>query len=205
MQHLYSTQISDFAAIYDADVELVSVTRRDHDSALREASETLVANPRFKAQWSQRVDDAQKAKQSLGATIEERAAHALAEEISLASDMLGCLLDCTAVGIRVATLSAPMCPRFHVDRVPCRLLFTLSGVGTEWISSDDVDPGIFANRDRIDEPLKEGAQVRRLRTGSWSLLKGGAWDESFVGVVHRSPIDTDARLLVSVDPLFESD
>ena len=203
MRHLISDQISDFAAIYDADMELISVERAEESAALAEASCKLLKRENFKAQWSQRVDDTGKADEMLARYLDQRVSPALAEEINFASDMLGCLLDCKSVGIRIATLRSPMCPRFHVDRVPCRLLFTLRGAGTEWIAHEDVDLDVFADRDSAQDPVRPGKSISQLSTRCWSLLKGGAWDAAFDGVVHRSPRDVEARVLVSVDPLFD--
>ena len=96
-----------------------------------------------------------------------------------------------------------MCPRFHVDRVPCRMLRTYAGPGTEWIAHDHINPQRFSARDEI--PLAPGGEVQQLPTGVWSLLKGGLWDGDFPGVVHRSPSSSTARLLATLDPIFDDD
>ena len=41
--------------------------------------------------------------------------------------------DVQEVDIRVSHLRASMCPRFHGDMVPTRLITTLTEPGTEWI------------------------------------------------------------------------
>ena len=43
------------------------------------------------------------------------------------------------LGVRLARLDEPMCPRFHVDHVGVRLLTTYCGVGAEWLPPDQVD------------------------------------------------------------------
>lgn len=116
--------------------------------------------------------------------------------------MLGELVDCERIGVRLETLSAPMCPRFHPDHVPCRMLITLSGVGTEWIANSDVDWAVFADLETVAPPVQASRPIQRLTTGHWSLLEGGAWDDSFRGVVHRSPHGVGERLLVALDPVF---
>jgi hypothetical protein len=75
----------------------------------------------------------------------------LREEIDEAVALLTDLLDCSNVGVRVATLDGPMCPKFHTDMVPCRLLITLEGPGTEWIAHDEVDFERFADR-TVEQP-----------------------------------------------------
>jgi len=39
-----------------------------------------------------------------------------------------------AAGTRITTLDRAMCPRFHVDRVPVRLIVTWGGPGTQWLA-----------------------------------------------------------------------
>ena len=61
---------------------------------------------------------------------------------------------------------------------------------------------ILNNRENKDIPIKENADIKQLATGYWSLLKGGAWNNNFNGVVHRSPHDEKDRLILSIDPIF---
>lgn len=44
-----------------------------------------------------------------------------------------CLVGARRVGLRLRVLDGPMCPRFHVDNVPLRLLTTYVGPGSEWL------------------------------------------------------------------------
>ena len=118
-------------------------------------------------------------------------------------ELLGSLVDCKKIGVRIATLRSPMCPLFHVDNIRCRMLITLCGEGTQWISNQDVDWEILLDRDNKDIPIKENADIKQMVTGHWSLLKGGAWNDKFNGVVHRSPHDEKDRLILSIDPLFD--
>ncbi|GAB5415889.1 MAG: hypothetical protein Cons2KO_34920 [Congregibacter sp.] len=204
MQQIFSAQMADFAAIYEDDVELVSVKPATHDHAIDKALAVLLRHGGFSAQWSQGVNDTIKADEVLSSKVSDMACRALADEINAVADMLGLLLGCEAIGVRLATLNAPMCPRFHVDKVPCRFLLTLSGKGTEWIPHKDVDWAWFADRTSVIDPLLPGAASYVLPTGNWSLLKGGAWKDGFDGVVHRSPEGADTRLFLSIDPLFSS-
>ena len=118
-------------------------------------------------------------------------------------EMLGSLVDCKKIGVRIATLRSPMCPLFHVDNIRCRMLITLCGEGTQWISNQDVDWEVFLDRENKDIPIKTNADIKQLATGHWSLLKGGAWNDNFNGVVHRSPHDEKDRLILSLDPIFD--
>jgi hypothetical protein len=49
------------------------------------------------------------------------------------------LFEAEAVGLRLRTLDRPMCPRFHTDFVPARLICTYGGPGTEWLPEFAVD------------------------------------------------------------------
>ena len=49
----------------------------------------------------------------------------------------------------------------------------------------------------------DDADIKQMVTGHWSLLKGGAWNDKFNGVVHRSPHDEKDRLILSIDPIFD--
>ena len=80
-------------------------------------------------------------------------------ERSLKRAIMGELMGCDQVGIRLETLSAPMCPRFHVDHVPCRMLITLSGAGTEWIHNSDVDWAVFADLETSAPPLQAHKEI----------------------------------------------
>lgn len=117
------------------------------------------------------------------------------------------LFGAPRVGLRVMTLSGPMCPRFHVDRIPVRLLTTYAGPGTEWLCDRDVTrerlgPGAAGKPDESSGLLRPGARIRRLPAGAVALFKGSAWDTGQLGgVVHRSPHAVGGRLLVSMDPL----
>ena len=55
------------------------------------------------------------------------------EDIYLVSDMLTCLFNCDSVGLRLAPLTSAMCPHFHIDSIPVRLVSTYLGSGTEWL------------------------------------------------------------------------
>lgn len=113
---------------------------------------------------------------------------AFVEDLVLVSQMLGCLLDCSAVGFRLKTLAQPMCPRFHTDHVAARLLVTYAGSGTEWLTA----------------PPESGSQPRpqQLAIADVALLKGSAWTGNTHGAIwHRSPLSPQPRLLLTLDPV----
>ena len=201
MRQVIGNQPSDFAAIYDEDVELVSVARPQAGGCATLAKLLIGSHQAPSLRWTQAVNDPAAGEEALPATINADIRSALLDQIAEASELLGELIDCDAVGVRLETLRAPMCPRFHVDRVPCRMLITLSGAGTEWIRHSDVDWTVFANRETAAPPVKANGQIRQMTTGHWSLLKGGTWNDHFRGVVHRSPHEAGQRLLLVLEPM----
>ena len=202
MRHLMSETLGDLAAIYDADVELINVARPESKALVALAEQLSAKRQVIAAQWEQAHDDANAPARALLPQIEEEGFRALSDEILELGEVLNTLLGCDRIGVRLATLNAPMCPRFHVDQIPCRLLSTISGPATQWIANDDVDRNLFADRTDETLPVKAGKSFKQLGAGSWALLKGGSWDDTFTGVVHRSPHQSDERLLLSMDPIF---
>ena len=202
MRQVVGDQLGDFAAIYDEDVEIVSVTRPQAGACEALAQRLIRSRQVPQLRWIQAANDPEAPAAELPATLDADMQSAMLDQIAEASEMLGALVDCKRVGVRLETLSAPMCPRFHVDHVPCRMLITLSGVGTEWIPNSDVDWAVFSDLETTAPPVQANRQIQQLATGHWSLLKGGAWSDCFCGVVHRSPHAVGERLLLSLDPVF---
>jgi len=114
-------------------------------------------------------------------------------------EMFRCLFEPAAVGLRLHVLASTMCPRFHTDRVPARLLVTYAGRGTEWLPESLVtrpdQPGPLP-----DQAVSE-ADIQALPTGAVSLLKGESWvGNEGRGLVHRSPAPGDSpRLVLGLD------
>ena len=202
MKSITSNQLSDFADIYLDDIELISVDMPNSDDIEYLSRQFIKSRQDLKLQWVLELEDKKSIDYALPKSIESPLRSMLINQISASSEMLAELLGCNKVGVRLATLRSPMCPRFHVDKIPCRLLITLCGGGTEWIANKDVNWKIFADTNDTT-PVKDNAEIQRFKTGHWSLLKGGAWNNNFSGVVHRSPHEIDKRLLLSLDPIFD--
>ena len=131
----------------------------------------------------------------------------LSQDIAGLIDMFCCLFDLQRVGLKLTVLDHVMCPRFHADQVPCRLVTTYQGEATEWLPHRVVDrtklgPG---SRGKPDEEsgLYHGAdQVNQLKAGEVALLKGELWvGNENAGLVHRSPQlhSGQKRLLLTID------
>ncbi|MCG9784083.1 DUF1826 domain-containing protein [Vibrio brasiliensis] len=134
-------------------------------------------------------------------------ADALGEDIALIVDMFCCLFDVREAGLRLTALDTPMCPKFHVDHVPCRLVSTYVGTATQWLNNDDVDrtklgAGSLGQPDHVSGLIKNGDVIQQMQPGDVALLKGSGWEgNEETGLVHRSPqrLNDERRLLLTLD------
>ena len=121
------------------------------------------------------------------------------EDVAMAVDMFSCLFDLDHAGLRLLVLSKAMCPRFHADKVPCRLVTTYAGKGTEWLDKEGIDRSALGTS---KESIVEHDLVQHLSEGDIALLKGDGWEgNEGLGVIHRSPSlnDNETRLLLTLD------
>jgi len=203
MQLVESNKLSDLKMIYSDDVELVSVARTNSTTVEELSQRLLEPRTSLKLQWKQTLKDHETADSQLPETIDTEVRSILVGLIVESSEVFGELMKCSQIGVRLATLRSPMCPRFHVDQIPCRMIITLAGMGTEWIPNKGVNWSDFSDLSSDKAPLNDSGTVQQLETGNWSILKGGAWARGYQGLVHRSPHDYAERLLLSLDPIFE--
>ena len=110
-----------------------------------------------------------------------------------------CLVDARRIGLRLRLLDKPMCPRFHVDHVPLRLISTYAGAGSEWLHESGM------RRRRLGDPATEPtepAAIQQLGAGDVALFKGEKWlGNEGAGIIHRSPqaTNTERRLILTLD------
>ncbi|WP_062270199.1 DUF1826 domain-containing protein [Endozoicomonas arenosclerae] len=131
----------------------------------------------------------------------------LSEDITQLVDMFCCLFELKSTGLRLTSLSRAMCPRFHVDHVPCRLVTTYHGVGTQWLPHQIVDRSKLGagNQGKPDECsglFDNSDDMQQLTLGDVALLKGERWQgNDGAGLVHRSPKleNGGRRLLLTLD------
>mgnify|MGYP006100117183 CR=1 FL=1 len=129
-------------------------------------------------------------------------------DITLLVEMYCCLFELKQVGLRLTILDRPMCPRFHVDRIPCRLVTTYQGEATQWLNNNVIDRSKLGagNQGKSDEQsglIKNIEDINQLTLGDVAILKGENWDEhKGGGLVHRSPTVSSpgaSRLLLTLD------
>ncbi len=122
-------------------------------------------------------------------------------DLQLLSEMLCCLMDCSAVGFRLKLLQQPMCPRFHTDHVALRLLVTYAGTGTEWLPQAPAAGSSDSSGRDSSAAAKSANPAQQICTQQVALLKGSAWQGNQQGaILHRSPAAA-GRLLLSLDPV----
>ncbi|MBU2878380.1 DUF1826 domain-containing protein [Aliiglaciecola lipolytica] len=122
-------------------------------------------------------------------------------------DIFCTLFELDEVGLRLRLIDSPMCPRFHVDRVPCRLVTTFAGPGTQWLEHNKVERdklghGSKGLEDEVSGLFRHQADIQTIETGDVALLKGEAWiGNQSAGIVHRSPPYNGGqkRLLMTLD------
>ncbi|MFT2091689.1 DUF1826 domain-containing protein [Paraglaciecola sp. 2405UD69-4] len=128
------------------------------------------------------------------------------EDIHLLSDMVTCLFNCQHVGMRLVPLKSAMCPSFHMDNIPVRLVNTYLGSGTEWLPVETLCPPP-ANKQLKQTKFGmyyDENHIQQMNEFDVGLLKGKAWqDHEELAAVHRScQLQTDeARVLLTLDPM----
>ncbi|MCQ2997887.1 DUF1826 domain-containing protein [Pseudomonas syringae] len=120
-------------------------------------------------------------------------------DVSWLISAYACLLGAKRIGVRLRVLDKAMCPRFHVDHVPVRLITTYAGIGSQWLREGAID------RSQLGKPQAEPSDalnIRQINCGDVALLKGERWvGNEGQGLVHRSPpLQRDERrLLLTLD------
>jgi hypothetical protein len=136
---------------------------------------------------------------------------ALARDIGQLAELLGDLLDCPHIGLRLEVIDKAMCPRLHVDRVGIRLLCTYRGPGTEWLDDAAADrsklgSGAGGLPDEQSGLLGTGTQIQRVPGFAVALLKGSLWQgNGGRGIIHRSPAvpaDGFPRVVLAADGVW---
>ncbi|SDV08880.1 DUF1826 domain-containing protein [Pseudomonas mucidolens] len=118
-------------------------------------------------------------------------------DVSWLVSAFACLLGAKRIGVRLRLLDKAMCPRFHVDHVPVRLITTYAGIGSQWLRE-----GVMDRRKLSQADAEPEARIEQIHCGEVALLKGEKWhgNEGF-GVIHRSPAlaANQRRLILTLD------
>lgn len=138
---------------------------------------------------------------------EQSSREAFINDVARIIEMFGCLFDLNAVGLRLAVINNAMCPKFHTDRVPCRLVTSFKGEGTEWLENfhanrNKLGRNSIGKDDKTAGIYQHERLVQKIPTGHIALLKGEAWEgNEDNGLVHRSPMpqENQTRLVMTLD------
>ena len=104
-----------------------------------------------------------------------------------------CLLGAKRIGVSLRLLDKAMCPRFHVDHVPVRLITTYAGIGSQWLRE-----GVMDRRQLSQADAEPSERIEQIHCGEVALLKGTKWHgNEGHGLIHRSPaLKADERRLI---------
>ncbi|MEF1309510.1 DUF1826 domain-containing protein [Vibrio mytili] len=200
-----STVPSVLSDIYKPENNIAIWQRTVSNEMTQNIDQMLAAEPRLALVQSVMPDDAA---QWVRSKLEGYAcADALSEDIALIVDMFCCLFDVKEAGLRLTHLDSPMCPRFHFDRVPCRLVTTYTGRATEWLKNDAIDrtklgAGSLGQPDHRSGLYDSETSIQQMQPGDVAILKGSGWEgNENGGLVHRSPHvgQGERRLLLTLD------
>jgi hypothetical protein len=183
------------AEIYQPDVNIAIWQRSLSSGITRYAKHLMSVSPNWQTRFIQH-------KQKIAQQLEHElplsdSRPAFIDDIVQVVDMFSCLFELDHVGLRMAVLSTAMCPKFHVDRIPCRLICTYDGATTQWHPSENVER--LENGGVKPWP---GTTPKSLNLGDVALLKGEGWEgNEGGGLVHCSPHASKEapRLVLTLD------
>lgn len=202
---LFSKNYGVLTEIYQDDVN-IAVWQRELSNKITQCSQQLLAQiPHLKAVMAVTPSNAYESLvEHLG---EFEGNHEVCQEISLLVDLFCTLFELERAGLRLTALDRAMCPKFHVDKVPCRLVTTFTGITTQWVANSVVEraklgAGSNGLPDETSGVIPDVSHINQLSVGDVALLKGEGWFENEGGgLVHRSPKpeNGDQRLLLTLD------
>jgi|TARA_B110001452_G_scaffold165437_1_gene138100 hypothetical protein len=199
-----SSELEVLTEIYREDTNIV-VWQRQLSETLKNSVDAFVgSNPTFQTSMTLTPQRAlSSVRDALGDSYQDE----LSENIAELVDMFCCLFELKRAGLRLATLDRAMCPRFHFDKIPCRLVTTFQGIATEWlphqvVNREKLGVGNNGKPDSTSGVYKSTHDIQRISSGDIALLKGELWQgNEGAGLVHRSP-EVPAgqrRLLLTLD------
>ena len=192
-----------FSDIYQEEIN-IAIWQRNLPDTLQNSVKTFLAlNPAFQTEMILKPQDAlSRISDSFDNNIAE-----VSEDIAELVDMFCYLFELKKVGMRMKVLDQAMCPKFHVDKVPCRLVTTYQGIASEWLPHEMLDHtklgwGSNGLPDSESGLYKSESDIQQLSCGDVALLKGTFWEgNENAGLVHRSPGLTanEKRLILTLD------
>ncbi|MDC0183229.1 DUF1826 domain-containing protein [Nitrosomonadales bacterium] len=200
-----SSQVEVLGDIYHKDTNIVIWKRKLEDILTQAANNILITNPMLQISLVVTpLNTFSSVKTILGSS---QMATILCKDIAKLVEMFCYLFNLKSAGLRLTSLDNAMCPRFHVDAVPCRLVTTYQGIATEWLPHGIADRSKLGtgNQGKPDEQsglFQNVSDIQQLCPGDVALLKGESWEGNHgAGLIHRSPrlLNETHRLLLTID------
>ena len=183
----------------------IAISPQTISEPLKDAVDSFIkAHPRFKTSTTMSLENAPaEISQFADGNIPEELTESIAEHV----DMFCRLFELSTVEVNLSVINDVMCPRFHTDRVPCRLITSYCGPATEWLPHDVVDRSKLGRGnnglpDHLSGLYSNESDIQQLAHGDVALLKGTLWPgNEDSGQVHRSPAIGlgEKRLLLTLD------
>ena len=116
----------------------ISIWKRNLNNLLIKSSEIVLDdNPNLEYSEVLKPDEVKQSLESvLGYNIKTSP---FIEDVSYLSFMFCKLFDQKKLWLRLDGIDHPMCPRFHTDKIKCRLVTTYVGPATQWLPHNLVD------------------------------------------------------------------
>ena len=202
----YGDDAAAISEIFQEEIN-ISVWQRKLNSAIKQASELIIkSNPNLQISGVIKPNEVNEI--LISEIGSDEILKYFYKDVSMLVKMFHYLFDIKNIGFRLRVLDHAMCPRFHVDRVPCRLITTYRGIASEWLPHNKVDRGKLGagNQGKPDEEsgiYKNILDIKHLNEGDVGLFKGESWQgNEGAGLVHRSPKvknEDQKRLLLTLD------
>ncbi len=192
-----------FSDIYQPEIN-IAIWQRKLSATLQNSVKTFLAlNPVFETKMILTPQDAlSRISKSFNKNMAE-----VSEDIAELVDMFCYLFELKQAAIRLKVLDGAMCPKFHVDRVPCRLVTTYQSIASEWLPHEVLDHtklgwGSNGLPDSESGLYQSESDIQQLGCGDVALFKGTLWEgNENTGLVHRSPVvpANEKRLVLTLD------
>ncbi|MAD40951.1 MAG: succinylglutamate desuccinylase [Arcobacter sp.] len=192
-----------FSDIYKPEIN-IAIWQRKLPATLQNSVKTfLELNPTFQAKMILTPQEAfSRVSESFNNNMSE-----VSEDIAELVDMFCYLFELKQTAMRLQVLDGAMCPKFHVDRVPCRLVTTYQSLASEWLPHEVLDYtklgwGSNGLPDSESGLYQRESDIQQLGCGDVALFKGTLWEgNENAGLVHRSPIvpANEKRLVLTLD------
>ena len=204
--HAQTNVRSDFAAILEADTNVVSIPRSLNPDLVSRLH-TLSRGDGF-AHRAKLDVDALDVEALLVSIPDESDREFLRNDITELVQQLGALLGCRHLIAQLYTQRTDACRKIHSDNVSLRIMCTYAGPGTDWLAEADLlrehlGPSPLKAEVANRKVIRKGARLKRCEAGEVLLLKGETYPgNSGRGAAHRSPpleADGATRLVLKID------